>query len=112
MATLDHTPHGRGYLTGLSYFNHENDYWDSHVPTGSAISTEERPILLDLWRTNLGPEGAAAPYTQGPAWGYNSTCPRLPENSERPGECLVLGECTVIGKYADHGASHDCMFPV
>ena len=85
---------------------------DSHVPTGSATSSEERPIFLDLWRTNLGPEGGAAPYTQGPAWGYNNTCPRLPEQSERPGECLVLGECTALGKYGDHdyGGYEDALF--
>ena len=28
--------------------------WDSHVPTGVNYSTPSKPILLDLWRTNLG----------------------------------------------------------
>ena len=37
MATLDHTPHGRGYLTGLHYFNHENDY---------CIATNNLPLLV------------------------------------------------------------------
>ena len=24
MATIDHTPYGRGYSTGMHYFHHEN----------------------------------------------------------------------------------------
>jgi arylsulfatase I/J len=27
MATHDHTPQGRGYDSGLSYFHHSNDYY-------------------------------------------------------------------------------------
>jgi arylsulfatase I/J len=39
MATPDHTPHGRGYMTALNYFHHCNDYWSMtdaspcHVPS-------------------------------------------------------------------------------
>eukprot|EP00662_Eupelagonemidae_sp_cell21_P058031 gene58031-biopygen86215 len=29
MATVDHSPHGRGYDTSLGYFHHANDYWTS-----------------------------------------------------------------------------------
>ena len=92
-------PHGRGYGTGLIYFHHENDYWDSHVPTGSNISTPLRPIFLDLWRSNLGPEGRMPPHTQGPAFGYNNTCPSDPV---RFAECATEGHCTVLGEFADH----------
>ena len=28
VATPDHTPHGRGYSTGLHYYHHCNDYWN------------------------------------------------------------------------------------
>ena len=27
MATIDHTPRGRGYEQSLIYFHHANDYW-------------------------------------------------------------------------------------
>jgi arylsulfatase A-like enzyme len=27
MATPDHTPEGRGYMEGMNYFHHDNDYW-------------------------------------------------------------------------------------
>ena len=32
MATEDHTPLGRGYLTSFGYFHHDNGYWgeDGH----------------------------------------------------------------------------------
>ena len=29
MATVDHTPGGRGYHTALHYFHHDNDYWSA-----------------------------------------------------------------------------------
>jgi hypothetical protein len=29
MATMRHTPHGRGYDDSLHYFHHEEDYWQS-----------------------------------------------------------------------------------
>lgn len=45
-------------------------------------------------------------HSQGPAWGYNNTCPRSPN-----GECIVEGHCTTIGPYSDHeyGGYEDAM---
>jgi arylsulfatase A-like enzyme len=34
MATARHTPHGRGYLSSLHYFHHDNDYF-SEVAQGA-----------------------------------------------------------------------------
>jgi len=34
MATLAHTPHGRGYDWALNYFHHMNDYWVEHYVEG------------------------------------------------------------------------------
>ena len=33
MATMDHTPRGRGYSQSIHYFHHDNDYWDSDTGT-------------------------------------------------------------------------------
>lgn len=52
MATLDHTPHGRGYDTSLGYFHHANDYWTEHVGA-----------YVDLWDTDR------------PAFGLNGSAP-------------------------------------
>jgi hypothetical protein len=69
MATVDHTPHGRGYDTSFGYFNHDNDYWNEHHTTNHKWSPLE-VSMVDLynetetttWRSN-----------DGPAYGYNST---------------------------------------
>lgn len=105
MATMDHTPYGRGYMKGLHYYHHENDYWDSHVPTGSANTTNPlRPILDDLWQTNLLGGG----HGQGPAWGFNNTCARLqkkdPAVAVGAGECPVFGGCTLLGEHSDRAS--------
>ena len=39
------------------------------------------------------------PHTQGPAFGYNNTCPSDPV---RFAECATEGHCTVLGEFADH----------
>lgn len=41
MATPDHTPHGRGYMTAMNYFHHDNDYWSMVV--GSCPPVGPRP---------------------------------------------------------------------
>lgn len=97
-------------------------YWDSHVPTGSANSTIARPIFRDLWATNLPiklPLAGSKLDTrgmQGPAWGYNNTCPRAISSKDtggpvHAGECPVLGHCVRLGELADHhyGGYEDAM---
>lgn len=31
MATVDHTPRGRGYDSSFGYFHHDNDYWTERL---------------------------------------------------------------------------------
>lgn len=69
MATIDHTPHGRGYDTSFGYFNHDNDYWNEHHTTNHKWSVLEVSVVdlyneteTTTWRAN-----------DGPAYGYNST---------------------------------------
>jgi hypothetical protein len=69
MATVDHTPHGRGYDTSFGYFNHDNDYWNEHHTTNHKWSPLEVSVVdlyneteTTTWRSN-----------DGPAYGYNST---------------------------------------
>ena len=68
MATVDHTPHGRGYDTSLGYFCHANDYWNEQVGP-----------LIDMYRetertTWAGPAPSYLP-TDGAAYGMNGSCP-------------------------------------
>lgn len=46
MATHDHTPQGRGYDTGLSYFHHSNDYY-TEAGDGSMCHG-----AIDIWGTD------------------------------------------------------------
>lgn len=46
MATVDHTPQGRGYDTSLNYFSHANDYYTYHDYCNKTIA--------DLWNTDDG----------------------------------------------------------
>jgi len=58
MATPDHTPFGRGYMTSLNYFCHANDYWDEMCGGG----------LVDLWDTThpgFGENGSCLAYYNG-----------------------------------------------
>ena len=63
MATPDHTPHGRGYMTALHYYHHANDYYTSVTNDCSGVG------VVDLWQTNIDRAGF-----QGPANQYNNTC--------------------------------------
>ena len=68
MATVDHTPHGRGYDTSLGYFCHANDYWNEQVgPLVDMYSETEHT-------TWAGPAPNYLP-TDGPAYGMNGSCP-------------------------------------
>ena len=58
-ATPQHTPAGRGYDTGLSYFHHSNDYY-TESGDGSACRLDGRPAL-DIWATD------------GPAFSFNTS---------------------------------------
>lgn len=60
MATVDHTPKGRGYDTSLGYFHHDNDYFDDRAEQ-----------IVDLWDTDR------------PAFGFNSSCGAFYNNSSR-----------------------------
>jgi arylsulfatase B len=46
MATVDHTPQGRGYNSSLHYFEHMNDYWTQRAVQTSCYNA------TDLWDTD------------------------------------------------------------
>jgi hypothetical protein len=54
MATPDHTPHGRGYQSELTYFSHCNDYWTYGI--GGCLSPTPS-LVTDLW--DLPPGGGS-----------------------------------------------------
>lgn len=92
MATLDHTPHGRGYDTSFGYFWHANDYWTESVEQESRV-----PGVVDLynetkWTTWAGPAPGYTP-TDGPAFGQNGSCPMAPQGTFYPpyGNCSMTG---------------------
>ena len=69
MATVDHTPHGRGYDTSFGFFNHDNDYWNEHHTTNHKWSALE-VSMVDLYNET---ETTSWRSNDGPAYGYNST---------------------------------------
>lgn len=77
MATLDHTPHGRGYQSGLWYFHHDNDYWSMSYQLKC-----NRTSMTDLWikDSNVNVSGR-------PARGYNSTCTGMNPAGSKPIKC-------------------------
>jgi hypothetical protein len=86
VATPDHTPHGRGYQSGLHYFHHDNDYWSMAYQlrcNGTAMT--------DLWHTPVySSTGFGVP-----ACGFNNTCTtEQPAGAEQPA-CRP-------GPYGDH----------
>eukprot|EP01043_Picozoa_sp_COSAG02_P000887 COSAG02_NODE_18_length_54986_cov_345.599322_21_plen_249_part_00 len=83
MATVDHTPKGRGYDTSFGYFHHANDYWTEHV--GAYVDLYNETEETD-W---AGPAPAFAPLRDGPGYGYNGSCPEgdYPPN----GACGMTG---------------------
>ena len=62
MATMDHTPRGRGYSQSIHYFHHDNDYWDSDTGTCDTKS------IHDLWLNKDGREGPASTIANDCPW--------------------------------------------
>ena len=80
MATLDHTPRGRGYDRAMNYFHHDNDYWSMTVggcPTDPTHPQKTMTPVVDLWAY----DGAK----EQPAWGVNNTCSQPPSQPMCPG---------------------------
>ena len=48
MATPDHTPHGRGYMTALHYYHHANDYYTSVTNDCSGVGVVDLCKLHDI----------------------------------------------------------------
>jgi len=67
MATVDHTPKGRGYDTSFGYFHHDNDYWNEQVSGHVDMYNE---TATTTW---AGPAPDYKP-TDGPAYGLNGSC--------------------------------------
>ena len=73
MATMRHTPRGRGYDSALHYFHHMEDYWQNWFQNGNGDTNffpsckakypDVRP--RDLWLANSTYEG--------PAFGFTNT---------------------------------------
>ena len=177
MATPDHTPHGRGYMTALHYFHHANDYWtytdgggcastnpdaagwrdvatygepaktsakceaamkgpcgamagkamtcvgclEKHQQAVVAAGCSQQDVegfchygpqkgghsFVDQWQTNID-----APGTQGPAHGYNNTCPPGGKEIGGPGGNRLGQQCTVHGPKTDHvyGGYEDALY--
>ena len=66
MATPDHTPQGRGFMTSLGYFHHTNDYWTMQRTDDISHKIHQTPDcygknFTDLWLTDK------------PAFGLNGT---------------------------------------
>jgi hypothetical protein len=61
MATLHHTPKGRGFDQSLIYFHHCNDYWTSTVSNNTDNFCSADSSMVDLWQND------------GPATGKNAT---------------------------------------
>jgi len=68
MATMEHTPRGRGYDTSLHYFHHMEDYWQSWFQNGNGNTKFFKGCseaaggdvwLRDLWLANATYEGPA-----------------------------------------------------
>ena len=105
VATPDHTPHGRGYSTGLHYYHHCNDYWNYVDGMKCKQSNGDLVSVVDLWQTNLEQANL-----QGPAHGYNNTCAGGMGNSSAGraspadhGSSDRVGDtCTRIGPKSDH----------
>lgn len=68
MATMRHTPRGRGYDIALNYFHHMEDYWQSFFenPNGNSNFFPQcqklygNNLIHDLWLANASYEGPAS----------------------------------------------------
>jgi len=89
MATADHTPKGRGYDFGLSYFHHSNDYY-----TEAGDGTMCRNAI-DIWATD------------GPANTFNTSAGRkdnMPNGTLEDYEEFKFMK-VVVGLVQDHAAA-------
>ena len=55
MATPDHTPKGRGFMSSFRYFHHDNDYYTEKVGLCRYNGTHTEPV--DLWGTDKPAHG-------------------------------------------------------
>jgi hypothetical protein len=85
MATPDHTPHGRGYMTALNYFHHCNDYWSMTDGSGCAVPAPTPPTPE--------PPAKCGPKFPNSNWCAGSS-PSVgpPANTANAGDCCAL--CT------------------
>ena len=104
MATVDHSPHGRGYHTSMHYFHHANDYWSGAVGSCSA-----------------GPPPPPGPQERCPGNYQRATClgasPELKGTSENTANadecckrCAENEQCMgwAWGKTATISGNHSC----
>jgi arylsulfatase A-like enzyme len=130
MATTDHSPHGRGYMTSMHYFHHANDYWSGdvggcHLPGPPPGPQEQCPGNYQhtclAGSPELGSEWTATPddcckacgatpQCKGWAWGLtekngNHSCHLKSEITKQN-----QGNCTSACKYT--GCMHSDMTPV
>ena len=86
LATMDHTPYGRGYDESLCYLSGANDYWTSQsIPAKNSGSEgfctdekDKKTIFTDLWRNDR------------PAWGMNNS--QECSQEYQPSSCLYEDE--------------------
>jgi arylsulfatase I/J len=64
MATLDHTPRGRGYDSSFGYFHHDNDYWTERLwarySDNGTVKQCGSAVYVDLWLAEVGTAGKGA----------------------------------------------------
>jgi arylsulfatase B len=109
MASMDHTPAGRGYDTSLGYMAAANDFW-TQVPDDSVAHCPAFGAMTDLWKTN------------GPATGLNNS--RLCSQTNQSAGCVYEDELfrdSIIDTITAHNAStplfsfisfHNCHIPL
>ena len=65
MATVDHTPRGRGYDSSFGYFHHDNDYWTERLwatynDNGTVQQCGSSAVYVDLWLAEVDMAGMGA----------------------------------------------------
>lgn len=101
MATPDHSPLGRGYVSSFGYFHHDNDYWDE-----TAGTCNHGQLVTDLWRAENGEEHPATHFN-GSSYVHNHTA-HVPavEGSIEDYEEWKFGQhvLSLIGRWANETA--------
>eukprot|EP00039_Didymoeca_costata_P024829 m.11611 g.11611 ORF g.11611 m.11611 type:complete len:580 (-) comp4490_c0_seq1:211-1950(-) len=80
MATIDHTPYGRGYENSFGYFHHDNDYWTERLwsfDNDTGFVPQCNTTIVDMWITNGSGYGSGA-------FGMNGTAPTSSNTSNVP----------------------------